>query len=93
MEPKLVNPKELSEMLRISKATLWRYIKSGIVPQPKRLSKQNLLWDLDNVLSLMGLVEAEPKKTKKRQLSDKIKSQCKEYYIQRADIKKKFKNI
>lgn len=52
-----LNPSDLSEMLRISKATLWRYVKSGKLPQPKRLSKQILLWNKNEVLEALGLAE------------------------------------
>ena len=56
-EQKFLNPSDLSKMLRISKATLWRYIKSGKLPQPKRLSKQILLWNKSEVLEALGLAE------------------------------------
>lgn len=57
---KFVNPKELSQYLRISKATIWRYVASGKLPQPKRLSKQILLWNLSEVNQKLGLTsEAE----------------------------------
>lgn len=52
---KFVNPKELSQYLRISKATIWRYVASGKLPQPKRLSKQILLWNIDEVNAKLGL--------------------------------------
>ena len=46
--PNLINSKELCEFLGgISKVSLWRYQKNGILPQPKvRVSKSILLWDL-----------------------------------------------
>ena len=57
---KFLNPRELSEYLRISKATIWRYVASGKLPQPKRLSKQILLWNLSEVNQKLGLTsEAE----------------------------------
>lgn len=56
-EQKFLNPSELAEMIRISKATLWRYVKSGKLPQPKRLSKQILLWNKSEVLEALGLAE------------------------------------
>lgn len=52
---KFLNPKELSEYLRISKATIWRYVASGKLPQPKRLSKQILIWNLNEVNQKLGL--------------------------------------
>lgn len=35
----------LCDYLSISKATMWRYLKSGKLPQPKRLSDKILLWE------------------------------------------------
>ena len=40
-----LSTKQLCEYLHISKATLWRYLKAGKLPQPKRLSDRILLWE------------------------------------------------
>ncbi|MCR4942382.1 MAG: AlpA family transcriptional regulator [Campylobacter sp.] len=55
---KWLNAKQLRAYLGgISQATLWRYYKrDGKLPQPKRLSKSILLWNLDEVNAKLGLV-------------------------------------
>ena len=40
-----LNTKQLCAYLHISKVTLWRYVKAGKLPQPKRLSDKILLWE------------------------------------------------
>ena len=40
-----LSTKQLCEYLHISKPTLWRYVKAGKLPQPKRLSDKILLWE------------------------------------------------
>ena len=40
-----LNTKQLCAYLHISKATMWRYLKAGKLPQPKRLSDKILLWE------------------------------------------------
>ncbi|MCI7586420.1 MAG: helix-turn-helix domain-containing protein [Campylobacter sp.] len=42
---KWLNTKQLCAYLHISKTTLWRYLKAGKLPQPKRLSDKILLWE------------------------------------------------
>lgn len=42
---KWLSTKQLCEYLHISKPTLWRYLKAGKLPQPKRLSDRILLWE------------------------------------------------
>ncbi|MDA3073994.1 MULTISPECIES: helix-turn-helix transcriptional regulator [unclassified Campylobacter] len=59
MRKHLVNTKELSEYLRISKSSIWRFVKSGKLPQPKRISKFILLWDLNEINALFGLCDDE----------------------------------
>ncbi|MBQ9292820.1 MAG: AlpA family phage regulatory protein [Campylobacter sp.] len=61
MRKNLVNAKELSEYLRISKSSIWRFVKIGKLPQPKRISKFILLWDLSEINALFGLCDNEQK--------------------------------
>ena len=61
VNPQWINPSDLCRYLGgISKVTLWRYYKSGKLPQPKRISKSILLWDINEVNQKLGLTsEAE----------------------------------
>ncbi|MDA3079337.1 MULTISPECIES: helix-turn-helix transcriptional regulator [unclassified Campylobacter] len=54
---KWLNAKQLREYLGgISQATLWRYYKrENKLPQPKRISKSILLWNIDEVNAKLGL--------------------------------------
>lgn len=59
---KWLNAKQLRAYLGgISQATLWRYYKrENKLPQPKRISKSILLWNIDEVNAKLGLIsEAE----------------------------------
>lgn len=59
---KWLNAKQLREYLGgISQATLWRYYKKeNKLPQPKRISKSILLWNINEVNQKLGLTsEAE----------------------------------
>ncbi|WP_293651663.1 helix-turn-helix domain-containing protein [uncultured Campylobacter sp.] len=47
----------LCDYLSISKATMWRYLKSGKLPQPKRLSRKILLFNKKQVDEMLGLNE------------------------------------
>lgn len=49
----LLDTKQLKTLLHIKgDATLWRYLKDGIIPQPKfSVSRSNRLWDKAEVLN------------------------------------------
>ena len=55
---KWLNAKQLRAYLGgISQATLWRYYKrENKLPQPKRISKSILLWDINEVNAKLGLI-------------------------------------
>lgn len=53
----LLNSQEVCEYLKISKATLWRYVASGKIPQPKRLSRSILLWNKSTLDESLGLID------------------------------------
>lgn len=48
----LLDKSELKSLLRISEATLWRYLKKGKIPQPRiYISKNKHWWDKAEVLN------------------------------------------
>ncbi|WP_086287302.1 MULTISPECIES: helix-turn-helix transcriptional regulator [Campylobacter] len=51
--PTLLNSKMVKELLHIKgDATLWRYLKEGIIPQPKfNISRNMRLWDKNELLA------------------------------------------
>ena len=51
----ILNSKELCEYLHIAKSTMWRLLKNGKIPQPKRLSDKILLWDKAEIDETLGL--------------------------------------
>lgn len=51
----VLNSKELCEYLHIAKTTMWRLLKNGKIPQPKRLSDRILLWDKAEIDEMLGL--------------------------------------
>lgn len=55
MNNNLLNSVEVCAYLHISKATLWRYVKQGKIPQPKRLSRSILLWSKSALDEMLGL--------------------------------------
>lgn len=55
-----LTPKDMCEYLHISKATLWRHIANGKLPQPtKRLSRSILLWNKSALDEMLGLNESK----------------------------------
>ncbi|ARQ99667.1 Uncharacterised protein [Campylobacter devanensis] len=52
----LLDTKQLKTLLHIKgDATLWRYLKDGIIPQPRLIvSRSKRLWALDEVLSYLS---------------------------------------
>jgi len=45
----LIRQKQLSGLLGINRATCWRWIKSGVLPRPIRLSERVVGWRLKDV--------------------------------------------
>lgn len=52
----ILDTKQLKSFLHIKgDATLWRYLKDGIIPQPRLIvSRSKRLWALDEVLSYLS---------------------------------------
>lgn len=54
-----ITANELRQFLGgISRPTLWRYLKNGILPQPVKISKKLHLYDLDEVKTKLKLTHA-----------------------------------
>lgn len=49
-----VSPATLAAELQLSRATIWRMIKSGQLPPPVRLSARVLRWDWQEVESFIA---------------------------------------
>lgn len=50
MKPKrYVSDKDLSRRYSVSRATPWKWAKSGILPKPKRIGPNTTRWDLDEI--------------------------------------------
>lgn len=45
----LLRVAEVSEMLSISKSSVWRLTKSGILPQPLKISERTTAWRLSDI--------------------------------------------
>jgi prophage regulatory protein len=46
---KYVSAAQLAERYGVHKATIWRWVKSGILPQPIKFGAQSTRFDLDEV--------------------------------------------
>ena len=44
-----INDVKLAEMLSISRATVWRWVKNGALPQPRKLGRNSTRWDVAEV--------------------------------------------
>lgn len=44
-----INDVKLAEMLSISRATVWRWVKNGTLPQPRKLGRNTTRWDVEEV--------------------------------------------
>ena len=40
----LLTPRDLCGMLKVSRVTLWRWVKSGILPAPVAIGPRNIRW-------------------------------------------------
>lgn len=50
----ILTTKQLCELLGVSKTTLWRYVKKGKLPQPKKLSSHVHLWQKSEICALIA---------------------------------------
>jgi predicted DNA-binding transcriptional regulator AlpA len=51
-----LTPTELAAYLHKSKSSIWRWIDKGIIPKPRKVTPQTLLWrksDIDKALNLI----------------------------------------
>lgn len=44
-----VSDRQLAERYGVHRATVWRWVQRGILPQPEQLSEQCTRWDLDEI--------------------------------------------
>lgn len=51
---KFVRVAELAAMLSVSKATCWRWVKLGLLPQPKRLGPGVTAWSMSDVQACLA---------------------------------------
>jgi prophage regulatory protein len=52
--PRFVRIRELSTILPISKASIWRKVKNGTFPKPVKLSEGITAWDMDDIESYIS---------------------------------------
>jgi prophage regulatory protein len=53
-EPRLrrmINEKEVLEIVRVGRSTLWRMVKAGKFPKPKHIATNRRVWFLDEVIA------------------------------------------
>ena len=54
MEPIWVNDKKLANYFDVSRATIWRWVKTGKLPQPVRITPGCSRWRLSEVKERMS---------------------------------------
>tara|TARA_Y100000780_G_scaffold72318_1_gene64805 strand:- start:194 stop:400 length:207 start_codon:yes stop_codon:yes gene_type:complete len=52
--PRYSSDVQLAELFNVSRATIWRWAASGILPQPVKLSPGCTRWRLDQIQQLQG---------------------------------------
>lgn len=52
--PRYSSDVQLAELFNVSRATIWRWAASGILPQPVKLSPGCTRWRLDQIKQLEG---------------------------------------
>ena len=53
--PRYGSDVQLAELFNVSRATIWRWTASGILPQPIKLSPGCTRWRLDQIEQLQGV--------------------------------------
>ncbi len=54
MVAQYISDVQLAEIFSVSRATIWRWAASGILPQPLKLSPGCTRWRLDQIKQLQG---------------------------------------
>ena len=49
---KQINTADVAELLGVSKATVWRYVNRGVLPQPHYISPKRPKWKLGEVIEV-----------------------------------------
>lgn len=49
---KQITTADIAELLGVSKATVWRYVNRGILPQPQYISPKRPKWKLGEVIEV-----------------------------------------
>lgn len=52
----LVRIKQVIELLSVSESTIRRYVKSGILPKPRKLSPRVVVWKYSDIKEYMDSV-------------------------------------
>ena len=47
-----INTADVAELLGVSKATVWRYVNRGVLPQPHYISPKRPKWKLGEVIEV-----------------------------------------
>ena len=81
---KQLSPKEVSELLGIGKTTVWKYVKEGIIPEPRYPTPKQPKWKLGEVIEVyeahlsgtdnVGEVGKQPKSTQAKNETKKPES-------------------
>ena len=50
---RFIRPRQVLEMIGVSRTTLWRMVQAGIFPRPVRITERNCGFVLDNVEAWM----------------------------------------
>jgi len=65
METKLIRASDVMEMLSISKATLWRWVNNGTIPDPVRIGRARR-WHKQDIEAIANPEPAHPVRKRKR---------------------------
>jgi len=49
---KQLSPKEVSELLGVGKTTIWKYVKEGIIPEPRYPAPKQPKWKLGEIIEV-----------------------------------------
>lgn len=45
-EPKWITDKDLSQRYGVSRITIWRWVKSGLIPGPRKIAPNTTRWNV-----------------------------------------------
>jgi prophage regulatory protein len=56
---KYIRPLEIAENLGVDVATIWRWVKAGILPKPFRPTQRTTVFDAEQVQAALDKMQAE----------------------------------